>query len=303
MDKSVEASDERSSWLVRDRAFRRYPNINKQLLTDLYCVQGLSTVEIAKHLNVSRNLVTEYMEMYCIERRPPGAAGALKSRVYQINERYFQHIDEPDKAYIAGFILGDGTLIDRKKSKRLVVAIADSDRDLLERIAERLNCLDLVRQQQANNTREQAKARLAINSTKMVNDLIDQGVPLSPKSGHEPFIEFSTPDLTWAFIRGVSDADGCIRVYERSGIVKGKLYGPYRRAKWSITIGLPFIHGLKSFFERQGITVSPGCIQQKQGTGVIEVANQDTIREIARRMYQYGTLWLQRKKDIFDLLG
>jgi hypothetical protein len=45
MDRQVEASDEQSSWLVRDRTFRRYPNINKQLLTDLYSVQGLSTVE------------------------------------------------------------------------------------------------------------------------------------------------------------------------------------------------------------------------------------------------------------------
>jgi hypothetical protein len=43
------------------------------------------------------------------------------------------------------------------------------------------------------------------------------------------------------------------------------------------------------------MTLSPKCIQGKQGTGLIEVANQHTIRAIARRMYQYGTLWLQRK--------
>jgi hypothetical protein len=39
----------------------------------------------------------EYMEMYGIERRRPGAAGAMKSRVYPINERYFQFVDEPNK--------------------------------------------------------------------------------------------------------------------------------------------------------------------------------------------------------------
>lgn len=140
MSKQVGSSEEQSSWMVRDRAYRRYPNINKQLLTNLYCVQGLSTVEIAKQLNVSRNL-------------------------------------------------------------------------------------------------------------------------------------------------------------------NGKHYGPYRRARWSITIGKPFVEGLKVFLEREGIILSPKCIQRKAGTGLIEVAHQDTIRTIAGRMYQYGTLWLQRKKDIFDRLG
>jgi transposase len=304
MSKQVGASEEQSSWLVRDRAYRRYPNINKQLLTDLYCTQGLSTVEISKHLNVSRNLVMEYMDMYDIERRRPSVAGAMKSRVYPINERYFERVDEPDQAYIVGFILGDGTLVDRKKSKRLVLAIADSDREVLESIAEWLGCSDLIRRQQRPATpREQPKVWLAINNTRLVDDLVALGVPLSPKSGKESFIEFSTSELTWAFVRGVSDADGCIRVYERSNLVKGKLYGPYRRARWSVTIGMPFVYGLKEFLKREGIDLSLKCIQPKQGTALLETANQKTIREIARRMYQYGTLWLRRKKDTFDLLG
>jgi len=304
MSKQVGLDGEQSRQVARDRAFRRYPNINKQLLTDLYYAQGLSTVDIAKQLGVSRNLIWEYMEMYDLERRALGQAGALRSRIYPINEQYFDRIDEPDKAYIIGFILGDGTLSDRGKAKRLIFTLADKDGELLEEIAERLNCRNLVRRgQPAAIPTEQPKARIAINSTKMVNDLVALGVPLSPKSGKEPFIEFATTELTWSFIRGVSDADGCIRVYERSGLVKGKLYGPYRRARWSITIGTSFVYGLRDFLEREGIQLSAKCIQPKQGTGLIEVADQDTIREIARRMYQYGILWLQRKKDTFDLLG
>jgi hypothetical protein len=304
MGKPVGPDDERSDQVARERSYRRYPNINKQLLTDLYYTRGLSTVEIAKHLGVSRNMIWEYMEMYDLKRRSSGQAGAMKSRIYHVNERYFQHIDEPDKAYIVGFILGDGTLVDRGKAKRLVLSLADSDGELLEQIAERLNCRELIRRGQQPRTHgEQPKASLAINSTRLVDDLIALGVPLSPKSGKEPFIEFSSLELTWAFLRGASDADGCIRVYERSGVVKGKLYGPYRRARWSITIGPPFVYGLKGFLEGEGISLSPKCIQSKTGTGLLEIADQNTIREIARRMYQYGTLWLRRKKDIFDVLA
>jgi DNA-binding CsgD family transcriptional regulator len=303
-DKLVGARREGSRWLVRDRTFRRYPHINKQLLTELYLVQELSTVEIAKRLKVSRNVVLEYMEMHGIERRHPGEAGAMKSRVYQIDEQHFERIDEADKAYIVGFILGDGTLVDRGKSKRLVLSVADGDGVLLERIAERLNCADLVqRELRPNAPTEQPKAKLVVNSTRLVNDLVTLGVPLSPKSGREPFIEFATPELTWAFIRGVSDADGCIRVYERSNIVNGEFRGRYRRARWSVTIGKPFVYGLRDFLERNGIQLRPSCIQPKQGTGLLEVADQQKIRRIAQHMYQDGTLWLQRKKDIFDKLG
>ena len=68
MSKQVGPDGEQSRQVARDRAFRRYPNINKQLLTDLYYTQGLSTVDIAKQLGVSRNLIWEYMVMYDLER-------------------------------------------------------------------------------------------------------------------------------------------------------------------------------------------------------------------------------------------
>lgn len=78
MGKQVGPDDEQSHQAARERAFRRYTHINKQLLTELYYVQGLSTVEIARHLGVSRNVIWEYMEMYGLERRSAGNVGALK---------------------------------------------------------------------------------------------------------------------------------------------------------------------------------------------------------------------------------
>ena len=60
MNKQVGSDDEQSHQVARDRAYRRYQDITKQLLTELYNVQGLSTVEIARQLGVSRNLIWEY---------------------------------------------------------------------------------------------------------------------------------------------------------------------------------------------------------------------------------------------------
>ncbi|MCG8349759.1 MAG: hypothetical protein MI924_18490 [Chloroflexales bacterium] len=47
-----------------------------------------------------------------MERRKPGTAGALKSRKHHLDEGCFSQINTDDKAYIVGFIFGDGTLID-----------------------------------------------------------------------------------------------------------------------------------------------------------------------------------------------
>lgn len=304
MDKQVGPDDEQPHRAARERAFRRYAHINKQLLSELYYTQGLSTVEIARHLGVSRNVIWEYMEMYRLKRRAAGSAGALKRRSHHFDESYFEDIDTDDKAYILGFILGDGTLVDRGSSKRLQIAIADDDGDLLEAMAIRLGDRSLVRRNiRPLSPTEKSKALLRCDSVRLVNDLIRQGIPLGRKSGGEPFIQLSNDGLTWSFLRGVFDADGNIRVYERSGIVKGKWYGPYQRAKWSITCGKPFVHGLRDFLLGQGFLLAKRCIQPKQGTGLIEIADQNTIREIGARLYQYSSLWLQRKKAIFERLG
>lgn len=304
MDKQVGSDDERSHRAARERAFRRYAHINKQLLSELYYTQGLSTVDIARQLGVSRNVVWEYMEMYNLERRSAGNAGAIKRRSHYFDEGYFEEIDTDDKAYILGFILGDGTLIDRGSSKRLQIGIADDDGDLLEAIAMRLGDYSLVRREIRPLTpTERPKALLRCDSVRLVDDLVRQGIPLGRKSGIEPFIELASERLTWGFIRGVFDADGSIRVYKRQSLVKGTWYGPHQRAKWSITCGEPFVRGLQDFLLRRGFQLAKRCIQPKQGTGLIEIANQDTIRQLGACLYQYGSLWLQRKKDIFEILG
>lgn len=303
MDKPVGSDGEQSPRAARDRAFRRYPHITKQLLENLYYTQSLSTVAIARQLGVSRNLIWEYMEMYGLERRSPGQAGAAETRTHYIDEGFFEEISDADKAYIVGFILGDGTLIDRKSSKRLQIGLADDDGDLLEMIAFQLGDISLVKRNiPARTPFEKPKALLRVDSVRLVEDLIAVGIPLGKKSGHEPFLEFFADWLTWSFIRGVFDADGSIRVYKRSGFVKGTLYGPYRRAKWSITCGEPFTQGLRQFLLNRDFTLNEKCIQKKQGTSVIEISDQSTIQQIGAELYRYGTLWLQRKKDTFDLL-
>jgi hypothetical protein len=198
--------------------------------------------------------------------------------------------------------MGDGAIYDRGKSKRLVIALAESDQDLLIAMAERLGDPSLVQNAPAQSEREQPKAVLRIDHTGFVNDLHTAGIPFSPKSGREQFLNLATPRLTWNFIRGVFDADGNIRVYLRYSTVKGTSYGPYSKARLTITCGQPLLIGLRGFLETEGLSLSPKCIKPKGMTGVLEIANPGTILRMSERMYEYGALWLPRKRVVFEQL-
>ena len=76
-------------------------------------------------LNISRTTIKMWNdELHFIEPRKPGEAGKIKSKKYKYDENYFERIQTPNQAYIVGYITGDGTIVDRKKSKRLIMTLA-----------------------------------------------------------------------------------------------------------------------------------------------------------------------------------
>jgi hypothetical protein len=87
---------------------------------------GYSQVKIAEILGVNRGSLRRWnQEMKIFEIRKPGEAGKLANKKYDYNENYFSDIKTPNQAYLVGYILGDGTIFDRKKSKRLVLTLAE----------------------------------------------------------------------------------------------------------------------------------------------------------------------------------
>lgn len=291
---------EQSAGSVRERSFRKYASLlTRDLLTKLYFTENKSTVDISRELGVAINTVREYMAIHGLERREAGEAGGAKSKVHHFDEKFFSQVDTHDKAYMLGFILGDGCLSQRVSSRRLTVAVADSDREIVEAMADRLGCATLLTVREATAKNEQDKAILVVGSTPLVNDLVRAGIPMSPKSGIEPFLEQATPALTWSFLRGLSDADGCIRVYERTREFGGKVYGPYQKVKWSITIGLPCVEGICKFLQSEGFALPAKCIQLKQGTSLFEVSSSSLLKEVRTKLYQDGSLWLPRKREAF----
>jgi intein/homing endonuclease len=251
-----------------------------------YLNEKKSLNEISKEIGVSRFAITKWLKEEGVIIIPPGEAGKLKSKIHNYEENYFENINNPNKAYILGFIVGDGCISNETKRKRLKIAIAESDLSLLEEIAKELKADNLIKIREKQKTHWQNQASLTINSTKMCNDLINLGVT-ERKTGFEKFVKFEDTKLTWAFIRGLFDADGCIVKYNDN------------RRKFGIVSNEQILIDIKNFFNKEGIETSPNAIYPKKGCYEINVWKKSSIEKICSKMYESGDIKLDRKYDKF----
>ncbi|MGG5255084.1 LAGLIDADG family homing endonuclease [Neobacillus sp. SM06] len=255
--------------------------------------EGYSQVDIAKILKISRGTIKRWNDdLHFIEARTPGEAGKLKNKFYKYDQDYFEVIQTPNQAYIAGYITGDGTVFDRKKSKRLVLTLAEEDKQLLYDIGREMNIVDAIKFRKRNAENEQNKYSLTINSTKMCNDLISLGIG-PRKTGKEKWIDFNDSKIQWAFLRGFFDADGHIRVYLRNG---------YRKARLGFTGNPDMLISILAFFKTNGFAKNVHSISHKQGCSDLYLSSVKEIREIGKKLFQYGDIKLNRKYEKFSSL-
>jgi intein/homing endonuclease len=255
--------------------------------------EGYSQVDIAKRLNINRGTIKRWNnDLHFIDARTPGEAGKLKNKIYKYDENYFEVIQTPNQAYIAGYITGDGTISDRKKSKRLVLSLAEEDKQLLFDIGREMNTEDAIKFRIKNAENEQNKYSLAINSTKMCNDLISLGIG-PRKTGIEKWIDFNDETLQWAYLRGFFDADGHIRVYMRNG---------YQKARIGFTGNPRMLQSILVFFKSNGFAENVNSITHKQGCSDLYLSSVKEIRLIGKNLYKYGSIKLNRKYEKFSSL-
>lgn len=279
-----------------DKRQRRYGARDKdELITKITKLhkEGLSQAAIARNLDLSRGTILRWnKELHFIQPRTPGEAGKLKNKIYRYDENYFQDVKTVNQAYLAGYILGDGTIIDKGKSKRIVLCLAENDFQLLEAIAQEFGMVEAIKFRKKGAKNEQHKYSLVINSTKMANDLIKLGITPN-KTGKESFINFSNDELQWTFLRGFFDADGHIRVYQRNG---------YLKARMGFTGNPKILKDILVFLKSQGFAKNVNSLTKKQGCSDVYFSSIKELKEIFHLLYQHGDIKLIRKFEVFSSL-
>lgn len=252
--------------------------------------EGYSQVDISKALNIGRGTILRWnKELNIFAPRTPGEAGKLKNKIYNYDDSYFQEINTPNKAYILGYITGDGTVYDRIKSKRLVLTLAEQDKQLLKDIGKELGVEKAIKFRRKNRQNEQNKYSLTINSTKMCNDLIALGIG-PHKTGNEKWINLNNNELQWAYLRGIFDADGHIRIYQRNG---------YLKARFGITAGEDLLTGALLFLKEQGFAKEVNTLHKKSGCYDLYLSSVVELKEIFPKLYKNGDIKLDRKYNKF----
>jgi len=159
---------------------------------------------------------------------------------YTVDKNYFEQIDTREKAYILGFIYGDGCITNKNYT---TLAIGVKDRDILEFIKKALNYSGPVRRYDRNKGYIHS---LRITNKKLATDLKKHGV-VPNKSKVLKFPTGLKDKLILPFIFGLFDSDGYIYIPDED--CKWK---QYRKLGFSGTKSV--VRGVKNELEKHGFS-------------------------------------------------
>jgi hypothetical protein len=120
---------------------------------------------------------------------------------YEKDETYFDVINSDVKAYLLGWLAGDGHL----KKDGLYLSIHSKDREILELFRRELNSNAPVRYREYDHT-----VNWGVNSVKLVTAVCKQLDVSVGKKSHKISLPRLSRSLTWAYLRGLFDSDGSV---------------------------------------------------------------------------------------------
>ena len=188
--------------------------LNSQLRnkTEYICSQyGKKTkTSLAKELNCSAAFIKKIWEENGLTK--------TKKVIYCCNEKYFEKIDSPEKAYWLGFIAADGNIYKREGHLSLLsISVKDIDIKLLQELQKELSTTKPIAITQDKRRESIKMATLQISSDLLCNQLLKIGIgirktfDLSIKQ-----IFANIPKQFWpSFLLGYFDGDGSIDISEQ----------------------------------------------------------------------------------------
>lgn len=199
------------------------------------------------------------------------------ARKYNVNENYFEKINNQNKAYILGFIYADGCL--SKKKYELIIKLNIKDLVILENIKKELKSEHPIKIINVNRLNNQCSLR--ISSKKLCNSLMKIG--LTPaKTFTIKFPELNN-NFIRHFIRGYFDGDGCL-------LNPRKKYNTFN----IFTASEEFKNKLIEILETNSIKSNVYCINNGFS---INITNFKNTLLFYNYIYKNSKLYLKRKKD------
>lgn len=209
-----------------------------------------------------------------------------RPRTYMLNDDYFEKIDNPNKAYILGFIYADGTV---SKKNILQITISLKDVEIIDFIIKEIEFTGKYR----IITRKQNQyVRLTINSKKIVSDLNSLGVIIN-KTYESKTLPITPQKYYQDMIRGIFDGDGSIYSNKRNN--------RSREFTISFSSNENVLNEIKNYFEENHISCCKIRFRHKDSvySGILEIRGAMNIEKIHNLLYKCNSFYLKRKYDRF----
>lgn len=199
--------------------------------------KGYTPDEIGKKFDITDNTVR-----YSVKRQ----GGTLRSlsqslRKYTFDHNFFEIIDTEAKAYFLGFYLADGNVWQNK----VQLSIHPQDSYIINSFIKYINGNNKVHFYTKQNLNV---AKLVLNSSKMVNDLISHGI-IYRKTYKLIKVPLVPDSLEKHFWRGVLDGDGWVMITNKGTSIETGICNMQKIV----------IEHFKRFLEKNNITPGKIC--------------------------------------------
>lgn len=248
-----------------------------------------SMSEIAKIFSVSISKIKTTLKHLGVSSRNPSHC-QIK---YSINEKFFDIIDNEEKAYFLGFLYADG--YNNTKTNNVVLNLKASDKDILLRLNNLIQPSKSLYFRSMKNQRkvkgyENAQDQYVLTiQNKHVSMQLEK---LGCYKNKSLTLKFPTEEqvpshLIHHFIRGYFDGDGSVN----NGILKV-----------SILSSSSFLDTLQSVLSNHISNYKFKKYYKKGKINELILGGRIQCHSFKNYIYNNSTIFLKRKKDIFDTL-
>lgn len=210
-----------------------------------------------------------------------------RKRNYECDENFFSEINSEEKSYWLGFLYADGYVRIRRGSNEIKLKLAIKDKCHIENFKKSIKSNSEIKESvdrliNKNKTYTSYSASLSIYNRKLVNDLITIGC-VNNKT-FKIRLPVLSDNMMSHFIRGYFDGDGCIS--------KIKNRHTYRVQIASNNEFINDIHKHLNF----------GYIRNYKNRkwSILDIHKTDELLKLKHYLYNNATIYLERKKEIFD---
>jgi len=249
---------------------------------------GISSIKIGEKYNVTYEIILRSLRKWNIEIK----TGTNDYKIYSCTEDIFENINSHEKAYWLGFIVGDGSVLDKRNL--LKIDLAKVDEDHIIKFKKFMNATNPIYYWTQTNKSGSitTHACISISSSKLKNDLIN--LKCGPRKSLKEELPPINPIYYNSFILGLVDADGSWFINKVN-----------KKPMLSFFLGssLSIIKDIKNIFDIEVGYCSNKIIVVEYGPGSmgrITHASKDYTLKLYEYLYRDSPVFLDRKRKLIE---